>query len=660
MTEGWTAARISALGIVSAAIVGLAPVGCGSDSGSSGTGGAGNTGNTGGFGNTGNTGGFGNTGNTGGGGTGNTGNVGGGGGSSCGNLTDCGGGVCADTNNDPANCGSCGNACAAGEFCSQGTCGGSCSGGTIACNSKCVDPQVDPANCGACGTACAQGEVCSLGQCGVQCSGGTTKCGADCVDTQSDPANCGACAQPCNAGDVCVAGSCVGTCPSGTTQCGNKCVDTSGDKNNCGACGTACATGQDCLNGTCGTCDSSTTDCDNDGWKAADGDCCDKPGLCGANPALVNPGAYEVVGNGIDDNCNGKIDLFDKEDALSCDKALASDSTTGSDYAKALGICRTTQDAPANLKDKTWGLIEAELLRADGTALGDQRAKSIRAKFGNSITPFEGDSLVVLSSGIASDATQTTPGPNGGAPGSSNVSTSHTPSSSVSLTTCTSPKCIKDWYSTANGSLKAANQFPAAPGCGTAAGGNANDSVMLRIKLRAPTNARAFSFNSYFFSAEYPEFVCTSFNDQFVALVDTPSGTPSPLPNPVDKNLMTYLDLSTQTKWPIGINVAGGTNLFAVCDPAVSQTGNTCYDSSVAASSCSLGIGDLAGTGFEKSGSCVVGGGTFWLTTAGNVIPGQVVELRISIFDVSDSAYDSLALLDGFKWLTNATLPGTG
>ncbi len=91
------------------------------------------------------------------------------------------------------------------------------------------------------------------------------------------------------------------------------------------------------------------------------------------------------------------------------------------------------------------------MLEADGTALGDQRAKSIRAKFGNSITPFEGDSLVVLSSGIASDATQTTPGPNGGAPGGSNVSTSHTPSSSVSLTTCTSPKCIKDWYSTANG-----------------------------------------------------------------------------------------------------------------------------------------------------------------------------------------------------------------
>lgn len=184
---------------------------------------------------------------------------------------------------------------------------------------------------------------------------------------------------------------------------------------------------------------------------------------------------------------------------------------------------------------------------------------------------------------------------------------------------------------------------------------------MLRFRLRAPTNARAFSFNSYFLSAEYPEFVCSSYNDQFVALVDTPNGTPSPIANPVDKNLMTFVDAS-QKKWPIGINIAKGTNLFAVCDPAVSQSGSSCYDSDVNAASCSLGISQLTGTGFEKStgGTCVIGGGTHWLTTAGNVIPGDIVELRIVIWDVGDTAYDSTALLDGFKWLSNATLPGTG
>jgi hypothetical protein len=268
--------------------------------------------------------------------------------------------------------------------------------------------------------------------------------------------------------------------------------------------------------------------------------------------------------------------------------------------------------------------------------------------------------MAVFSSGIASDATQTLPGPNGGAPGGGNVSTNHAPSSSVDVSTCTDARCIKDWFTTANPPLKAANALPVAPNCGSGTSGSPNlarDSIMLRLRLRAPTNARAFSFNSYFLSAEYPEFVCSSFNDQLVALVDTPSGAPSPIPNPVDKNLMTYLD-SAGKKWPIGINIAAGTSLFAVCE---SQTANPgCWDTSVNAASCAAGISGLLGTGFEKSGSCTVGGGTFWLTTAGNVVPGQIVELRVVVWDVGDTAYDSSVLLDGFKWLSNATLPGTG
>jgi hypothetical protein len=369
-----------------------------------------------------------------------------------------------------------------------------------------------------------------------------------------------------------------------------------------------------------------------------------------------------VSGNGIDDNCNGLADLFDKSDTQDCDGTLASNSSDPKDYAKALGICRATEENPTAKKDKTWGLIEAEILRADGTALGDATARSIRPKFGDNINTLEGKSMVVLATGIAADKTQTNPGPNGATAGS-NVSNSHTPSSSVNIATCSSPKCIKDWYALPNGTLKSANQYPNAPGCSTSGDGTANDSVMIRLRLRAPTNARSFSFNSYFFSWEYPEWVCTTYNDQFLALVDTPAGTPQPIPNPPDKNLMTYIDLSNNQKWPVGVNVAKGTSLFAVCDPKVAVTGSGCQDPDVNAKSCSLGVTDLLGTGFEAATptSCnVAGGGTYWLTTAGNVIPGQIVELRITIFDVGDTAYDSMALIDGFKWLPNATLPGTG
>ena len=449
-------------------------------------------------------------------------------------------------------------------------------------------------------------------------------------------------------------------CGGSLTKCGNSCVDTQTDLANCGTCGNACAPGAKCVTGTCQQCNSATTDCDGDGWLASEGDCCDKPGTCGSEPQYVNPGAVEVVGNGIDDNCNAKVDLFDQEDALPCDQTLASNSSTATDYAKAIGVCRTTTETPALKKDKTWGLISAELLRADGSALGDARARSIRPKFGTSNVPIEGSSMAVFSSGIASDATQTLPGPNGGAPGGGNVSTNHAPASSVDVSTCTDARCIKDWFTTANPPLKAANALPVAPNCGSGTSGGPNlarDSVMLRLRLRAPTNARAFSFNSYFLSAEYPEYVCSNYNDQLVALVDTPSGAPSPIPNPVDKNLMTYLD-SAGKKWPIGINIAAGTSLFAVCE---SQTANPgCWDTSVNTASCAAGIGGLLGTGFEKSGSCTVGGGTFWLTTAGNVVPGQIVELRVVVWDVGDTAFDSSVLLDGFKWLSNATLPGTG
>ncbi|MSP25649.1 MAG: hypothetical protein EXR75_10880 [Myxococcales bacterium] len=566
---------------------------------------------------------------------------------------DCGG-VCVNSAIDANNCGACGMACDPGLVCAGGTCQLACSGGTKTCGSGCVDVTNDPNNCGDCGTVCdaMKGEVCSLGVCSFECIGGTTECSGLCVDTNLDVANCGGCAMACKAAEVCTAGKCLSVCGAGLTKCGNACVDMMTDDSHCGGCATVCKSNEDCKLGKCEACNTVTTDCDADGWKVADGDCCDLPGSCGADPKLVNPGAVEVKGNGVDDNCNGKLDLFDPEDTVPCDQALTSNSQVPGDYAKALGICRTTTLSPL-LKDRTWGLIEAKLLRANGTALpANATSISLRNSFG-AVSPatVQGQRAAVLSTGLAADYTQTLPGPN--TSGSTNFG------SNVNISTCVGADCIKDWFTTANPPLKKANELPVAPNCGSGSAGEpaqARDSVMLKLKLRAPTNARAFSFNSYFMSNEYPEFVCSDFNDQFAVLIDT-AKPPTPIPNPIDKNLMVFSEGMAQ--WPIGINVASGTSLFNVCETQLQNT--ACWDTSVSAKSCSLGAAQLAGSGFGKDGGgiCTKGGGTYWLTTSGNVAPGETVDLRIVIWDVGDDSLDSLTILDGFEWLANATLPGT-
>jgi hypothetical protein len=130
------------------------------------------------------------------------------------------------------------------------------------------------------------------------------------VSTPDNPNHCSAWGGVLPA---CSAGQCA-TSGTGYTKCGSSCVNGN-DKNNCGGCGTVCPSGQACLQDKCGSCDVNTTDCDGDGYAGkAEGDCCEVPGVCGANPQLVNPGTLEIVNNGIDDNCNGLADLFDKSD----------------------------------------------------------------------------------------------------------------------------------------------------------------------------------------------------------------------------------------------------------------------------------------------------------------------------------------------------------
>jgi hypothetical protein len=176
-----------------------------------------------------------------------------------------------------------------------------------------------------------------------------------------------------------------------------------------------------------------------------------------------------------------------------------------------------------------------------------------------------------------------------------------------------------------------ANKLPASAGCSgnCPAGTGANDSVNVKLTIRVPTNAQSFSYNFRFFSAEYFTFACTSFNDFYLALLQTGAqGIPA------DKNI-SFDALGN----PVSVN----NGFFDVCKP------NGCY-------TCPSGLGALVGTGMDDN---QYGGATNWLTTDSPIVPGETMVLELMVFDVTDNQWDSLVLLDNFQWNATPSTVGT-
>lgn len=474
---------------------------------------------------------------------------------------------------------------------------------------NCSDPVAlanDRSNCGACGVECNSDQGCMAGACyDLPCEPGKV---SKCYTGTADTANVGSCS---DGKKTCAAdktwGLCEGEVLPGAEVCGNNIDD------NCS-----------------GQVDEDT-DLDGDGFTTCAGDCCDSV-QCG-KPALVNPGSFEIAGNMVDDDCDGMVD----NSAVTCDSTLQSNSNLALDYARAMDLC---QVATAN--DKKWGIISAQFTRTDGTGLPANVQRSIRAKFGNAVLPKAGAQLALFSTGNAAGKNDINP-PYVEFDGASSVGTS-------------AP--FPADFLAANG-----GKLPNAPGCPEPFGARANDPIMLTLTVRVPSNARSFSLASNFFSSEFPEFTCTAFNDFFVVLLDSMfNGMPA---NPTDKNLAFYQDAGGG-KYPVGVNLAysangTGTGLFNQC--VNGETG--CSGSDVSMITTCQSTNELIGTGFDtpRSGSCdnnsLMGGGTGWLVTRGNVVGGEVIKLRIAIWDTSDASLDSLVVLDNFQWSVEGSDPGT-
>jgi hypothetical protein len=229
-------------------------------------------------------------------------------------------------------------------------------------------------------------------------------------------------------------------------------------------------------------------------------------------------------------------------------------------------------------------VVSAAYVRADGSPVALVPQVGVLDSFGPNVSPQAGSRLLALSSGTAR-----LPGQTGA---------------------CGSNSCPGTGAGTAPPGFP--QDVPNCPGLT-----NINDDVALEVKLRSPTNATGWSFAFSFYSFEYPEWVCTSYNDQFIALV-----TPSPMGS-VNGNVC-FDSMGN----PISVNVG----FLDVC------------------SGCPAGTNELVGTGFDGAWGDDAGA-TGWQSTAVPVGAGSEVTIRFAIWDTGDAAWDSTVLVDAFQWL---------
>jgi hypothetical protein len=131
------------------------------------------------------------------------------------------------------------------------------------------------------------------------------------------------------------------------------------------------------------------------------------------------------------------------------------------------------------------------------------------------------------------------------------------------------------------------------------------DRSSLNLALTVPANANSFAFDFYFLSAEYPEYVGSAYNDEFVAQV-------------------------TGNAWTGNAALDNSGNAISVNSALFSVTQSS----------------QLSGTGFDNG----VGGGTGWLTVVVPATPGDSITISFSIYDATDGVYDSSVIIDDFYW----------
>jgi hypothetical protein len=377
----------------------------------------------------------------------------------------------------------------------------------------------------------------------------------------------------------------------------------------------------------CGSSDARTAETTDNGGVPPGGTL-GGPGTASGKPCAPNKANFDIPGNGCDDDADGTVD-----NPPTCDDGLTNKAGDGETVARAIGIC-------SDASTKGYGLVNATITR--GYARTDKPAPEqtgILPKFGNVIKPRQGSQLAVLSTGYAQEFNGSPGAPFGGTTGN---------------TQNTFKALGKEWFKTTVNPLDPLNS----PGTGTLPPGfpkpadgckqssSANDVVDVKLILKAPPNASGIQFDFNFYSGEWPAYICSPFNDGFIAFLSAKGfngGTPDNISFDAKKN-------------PVSVN----NGFFDRCT-AKAKTG--CADGAKpGVSECPGGTSELAGTGFgiegnwcssfgDNSARSVNGGATGWLTSKAPVQPGETFTLEFFIWDTGDGVLDSSVLLDNFQWV---------
>ena len=363
-------------------------------------------------------------------------------------------------------------------------------------------------------------------------------------------------------------------------------------------------------------------DCDHDGYVP--------PADCNDFNPEINPEAYDFI-NGVDDDCDGKID----DPVLTCETIPAPAPGSPTDFARAADLC--AQNSKTNAGTIFDPIVRAEWGQVSGLGTGETVYTSatkmeqinIVSSFGQNTTLL-GKTMFGLSNGPwgASDPRSSPALDPAGFhlnDACSDIPLTGLDCDALSDNTPGGQVSVQDW-------------------------------AELTIWVQVPSNANAMHFDFAFFSSEFNQWWNSAVNDAFFVLVSN----------------KTYAGTNV-AKDAQGLAVTLNSGFFQLCPAYPGPTGlsqdkaaglQQCVGMSGSVVDASLGItGALAGTGYDGAAvgttdtvlsvdgsEYIYGGGSGWLHTTFTVTPKEQFQMRVIVMDTFDGLKDSMVLVDDFGW----------